>query len=457
MKVEEVIQQPGSKEMLLKEDIMKSLHVAIPGEIEAYYPATRTAIIQPVIRGWKCKDNPPLLIDVPVYMWGNFTFTPQKGDGCLVVCADACVDSWIQSGGVSTPVMSRTHSLSDGFAFVGFRQTGGTDLPVTLKKLRDDIDAATRSLAGKKDKRTAVPSPTASGTDISFIDSISQNENGDMTPTKKTVRNASKTQSGVVNTGEQSFSGVKSFDSPIIIDRRDANALLPGRKFYLLRARWKSADGVTEYSTYPMSAIATDQSNGYNAGILMGSLNGMTVITAGESGENFCYVNNLYDHERIYLVADDFIAFYPGVANDGTPQGYYKMPAIDTGKVADLSKAVKSVSQNKNSVTVTKMDDTTDTFTGAWRGYQVKTYSFRYTIAAGAMKELTGTDFGILTPSGYTPVAVKRWQSGYGTEVFVTEIRAGATGSDWVMRVYNKSSQSLEATAGIEILYLQTN
>lgn len=186
MRIEEVVQQPGNKERLLKNDILSTIHVAIPGEIEAYYPETRTAVIQPVIREWNCKDNPPLLLDVPVFFWGNFTFTPKKGDGCLVVCADSCIDAWFQNGGVSSPVVARTHSLSDGFAFVGFRQTGGIDLETEIKKI-----------AGKKDKQDPVDDPVASGTGIAFIDSISQNAQGVITVHKMTVRTVEKNKAGL--------------------------------------------------------------------------------------------------------------------------------------------------------------------------------------------------------------------------------------------------------------------
>lgn len=227
MRLDEVIQQPGAKERLLKEDILKSIHVAFPGEIEKYYPETRTAIVQPVIREWNCKDSPPLLLDVPVFFPGNFTFVPQKGDGCLVVCADSCIDSWFQNGGVSTPIVSRTHSMSDGFAFVGFRQTGGVNLLETLisygnsiAQLETDVPKKADKVAGatennfagldangnlkdsgkkasdfltaddirnKKDAQTPVTDPTTSGTSLDFIDTISQNANGVITVTKKSV------------------------------------------------------------------------------------------------------------------------------------------------------------------------------------------------------------------------------------------------------------------------------
>ena len=132
MRIDEVIQQPGLKERLLKENIKKSIHVAVPGEVVSYDPNARTATIQPVIRDWGEKDPPPLLLDVPVFMWGNYLFTPQKGDGCLVVCADSCIDAWVNSGGVSSPVVDRCHSLSDGFAFVGFRVQGNQTIDASL-------------------------------------------------------------------------------------------------------------------------------------------------------------------------------------------------------------------------------------------------------------------------------------------------------------------------------------
>ena len=63
---------------------------------------------------------------------------------------------------------------------------------------------------GGKPTQSAVSSPSASGTEISFIDTISQNANGVITATKKTVRDASASQSGVVSTGAQSFKGNKT-------------------------------------------------------------------------------------------------------------------------------------------------------------------------------------------------------------------------------------------------------
>jgi len=49
-----------------------------------------------------------------------------------------------------------------------------------------------------KVKQTAVSSPTASGNTTSFIDTISQNANGDITATKKTIPDASTSVKGIL-------------------------------------------------------------------------------------------------------------------------------------------------------------------------------------------------------------------------------------------------------------------
>ena len=49
-----------------------------------------------------------------------------------------------------------------------------------------------------KTKQTAVPDPSASGTCLEFISSLSQNANGEITPNKKSVQNGTISQKGVV-------------------------------------------------------------------------------------------------------------------------------------------------------------------------------------------------------------------------------------------------------------------
>lgn len=115
----------------LKHDIFSSLHCALPGTVVAFDPQARTADILPAVKqrppallfGLPVPDaeplSLPLLRDVPVFMPVPFEITP--GDVCLVIFADCDIDAWLDSGEPAVPPSGRMHSLSDGFAFVGFR------------------------------------------------------------------------------------------------------------------------------------------------------------------------------------------------------------------------------------------------------------------------------------------------------------------------------------------------
>jgi len=121
----------------LKQNILSSLHCALPGTVVSYDAETQTAVIQPAVKrraeqrdgfarsvsGRNYRTVPdvplPLLRDVPVFMPVSFEVNP--GDACLVIFADCDIDAWFESGDTEVPESNRMHSLSDGFAFVGFR------------------------------------------------------------------------------------------------------------------------------------------------------------------------------------------------------------------------------------------------------------------------------------------------------------------------------------------------
>lgn len=107
------------------------LWTAMPGIIQSFSASAVTATVQMAIKGIVQDQtgksqfvNLPLLVDVPVFFprGGNctLTFPIAKGDECLVVFASRCVDGWFQSGGIQAPMQPRMHSMSDGFALVGF-------------------------------------------------------------------------------------------------------------------------------------------------------------------------------------------------------------------------------------------------------------------------------------------------------------------------------------------------
>ena len=97
----------------LKKEILSSLHCALPGTVETFDADTQTAVIRPAVKGM------PLLRGVPVFMPWRFDVFP--GDLCLVIFADRDIDAWLESGEPEDPASGRMHSLSDGFAFIGFR------------------------------------------------------------------------------------------------------------------------------------------------------------------------------------------------------------------------------------------------------------------------------------------------------------------------------------------------
>ena len=105
----------------LKDNIFSSIHCALPGTVMSFDAESQTAVIQPAVkRRAEQRDVPlPLLRDVPVFMPVPFEINP--GDACLVIFADCDIDAWFESGEAEMPASNRMHSLSDGFAFVGFR------------------------------------------------------------------------------------------------------------------------------------------------------------------------------------------------------------------------------------------------------------------------------------------------------------------------------------------------
>ncbi len=101
----------------LKSEIFSSLHCALPGTVVSFDAAAQTAEIRPAVKAGSVLF--PVLSDVPVFM--PVSFEVQPGDACLVVFADVDIDAWFESGIPQEPKSGRKHSLSDGFAFVGWR------------------------------------------------------------------------------------------------------------------------------------------------------------------------------------------------------------------------------------------------------------------------------------------------------------------------------------------------
>ena len=96
----------------LKKEILSSMHCALPGIVESFDDASGTASVRLALSGM------PVLQDVPVFVCNEV----NPGDACLVVFADCDIDNWFAGKDEADPASGRLHSLSDAFAFVGWRR-----------------------------------------------------------------------------------------------------------------------------------------------------------------------------------------------------------------------------------------------------------------------------------------------------------------------------------------------
>ena len=127
------------------------LRVASPGVIQSYDSTKQTATVQLAtmekvnLNGQVSWKNISTLLDVPVLFpranGFSITFPIKKGDECLVIFADCCIDGFWQSGGVgNTQLDKRRHDLSDGMAIItNISQPNKlTNVSTTSLQLRSD-------------------------------------------------------------------------------------------------------------------------------------------------------------------------------------------------------------------------------------------------------------------------------------------------------------------------------
>lgn len=116
----------------LFDSMMRRVNTCIPGRIDAFDPATQTAIVTPAIMGRMFADGVPSDIQLPpvisvplVFPFAAtagfaLTLPVQSGDPCLLVFSQRCIDNWHQLGGVqpaeTNAAGARHHSINDAFA-----------------------------------------------------------------------------------------------------------------------------------------------------------------------------------------------------------------------------------------------------------------------------------------------------------------------------------------------------
>lgn len=114
---------------LMFDTLKQQIRCAVPGIIQSFDNVKCTAEVQPAIteifynyNGEKKNIKLPLLQDVPVIFPASgsamLSFPVNKGDECLLIFADMCIDGWWQNGDIQNQAEQRRHDLSDAFAIL---------------------------------------------------------------------------------------------------------------------------------------------------------------------------------------------------------------------------------------------------------------------------------------------------------------------------------------------------
>lgn len=124
---------------------------AFPGIIDEVNLQNMTVSVTPAIKEYDTDEDGNTkqvtitqLVNVPITYQSaggySMTFPIAKGDECLVIIANRCIDGWWQSGGIQGQIEFRMHDLSDGFAIVGPRSQARLipNISTTDVQLRND-------------------------------------------------------------------------------------------------------------------------------------------------------------------------------------------------------------------------------------------------------------------------------------------------------------------------------
>lgn len=100
----------------------------LPGRIVSFNSKLQTVVVEPMVSAenedGSMRPLPPAA-DVPLFQLGGgdfvITLEPKKGDPCLLLVADRCIDVWYELAENAIPGDFRQNDLSDCFCLVGFR------------------------------------------------------------------------------------------------------------------------------------------------------------------------------------------------------------------------------------------------------------------------------------------------------------------------------------------------
>ena len=183
--------------------------------------------------------------------------------------------------------------------------TSDADKPIsTATQAALDLKADKTELSGYKTKQTAVVDPSAEGTGLSFIDSASQNANGEMTVTKRTVQDGTTSQKGVVQL-EDSHASMSTTTAATPKNVKEAYDLASGKQDPI------EFDGTYNPSTNKAATVST----------VTNAVDGKADKVSGATNGNFAGLDgsgNLTDSGK---TASDFATAAQGAKADSAIQG----------------------------------------------------------------------------------------------------------------------------------------
>lgn len=276
-----------------------------------------------------------------------------------------------------------------------------------------DISALNGKLSTKKDLQDPVASPDADGSGIAFIDTVSQNPNGEITVTKKNVQQASTSSAGIVqlsskidSTSETMAATPKAVHDAIIEAEQATVAGLNAENtvpdgHYITSVN--ETDGIVSITTAAMDDVPTqDSTKPVKSGGVFASIGAEAIERAGADAAFQQLIppaasehNQLADKAYVDAIGERVEARYLSYSQDGLP-----FPTYDDFEAAQQTDTFYYMNAltapNNNDVIVitadrTHLNENGQPTTTRWRFFKPETvpgeWRYEYTINNSALSE----------------------------------------------------------------------
>lgn len=274
--------------------------------------------------------------DVKIDEWDNVTAGGSEGGGSSEeIVVDGTTNEINVSSNVTQGVTHYVVSLSNTIKSVILYLYGLYESVVnSLEGKADKVHGATAGnlaaldadgnitdsgskVGDFKTKQTAVPDPSASGTGLEFISSVSQNANGEMTSSKKSVQDGTTAQKGVVklNNAINSSSTTEAATPKAVKDAYDElNNKIVARATFLSQAEW---DVQSQLPGDPAKVYYVENGTGEDAFIVyVWNTATNTYVEVDESSIDL----EGYWHDGPTTTGDGNVVTSITLGNDGVPQ-----------------------------------------------------------------------------------------------------------------------------------------